>query len=155
MWSVYLWAERFSSEWSQGRADPRAALTSCFMTPALSPSPQGCERAADNKAPSPPGLQSIKPHEDMSWLGVIMCCMGVTVTHREVNQSESSCNSNHSPLKKAHFPEPIETTIGKICFFLLKKIEMIKLDLFLLKKLPFILDLSLYWTTLEKYWLIY
>ncbi len=116
MWSVYLWAESFSSEWSQGRADPRAALTSCFMTPALSPSPQGCERAADNKVPSPPGLQSNKPHEDVSWLGVIMCCMGVTVTHREVNQSESSCNSNHSPLKKAYFPKPIDTTIGKICF---------------------------------------
>ncbi len=42
-------------------------------------------------------------------------------------------NSNYSPLKKKYFPEPIDTTVGKICF-LLKKIEIIKLDLFLLKK---------------------
>ncbi len=25
-------------------------------------------------------------------------------------------NSNYSPLKKASFPEPIDTTIGKLCF---------------------------------------
>lgn len=88
---AYLWAERLPSarpaNCSPRRAELRADLTSCFIdSRALPLSPQGCKRAADNKVPSPSGLQFVdKPHENMGWLGVIRCCMGVAVTHRDLN----------------------------------------------------------------------
>lgn len=59
-------------------------------------------------------------------------------------------NSNYSPLKKAYFPEPIDTTIGKICFST-KKARNNKVRSLFIEKVTSLSPVISYWNSFRNF----